>query len=45
MSVNLLDSLRLSYDAAGSARAAAQLATENLAGAREILGMPKGHRL
>ncbi|QOL20455.1 FlgK family flagellar hook-associated protein [Candidatus Bodocaedibacter vickermanii] len=32
---NLLDSLRLSYDAAGSARFAAQLATENLAGARD----------
>ncbi len=35
MTVNLLDSLRLSYDAAGSARSAAQLATENLAGARD----------
>lgn len=35
MTVNLLDSLRLSYDAAGSARSAAQLATENMAGARD----------
>lgn len=35
MTVNLLDSLRLSYDAAASARSAAQLATENLSGARD----------
>jgi flagellar hook-associated protein FlgK len=35
MTANLLDSLRLSYDAAGSARSAAQLATENLAGSRD----------
>lgn len=35
MGGNLLDMLRLSYDAAGTARAAAQLATENLAGARD----------
>jgi flagellar hook-associated protein 1 FlgK len=35
MGANLLDMLRLSQDAAGTARAAALLATENLAGARD----------
>ncbi|MDP3936431.1 MAG: hypothetical protein Q8Q56_05575, partial [Alphaproteobacteria bacterium] len=33
MTVNSLDSLRLCYNAAGNARSAAQLASENLAGA------------
>lgn len=35
MAYSLLDMLRLSHDAAGTARSAAHLATENLAGARD----------